>query len=145
MIIVTYPRIGRMLPYVLSLSLPPTPPHPTHPRITQNYTDWSQSNTAQRFRQMSDAIQSLPTQMFFEICDQGSAMVWTWGATIGQSWRMTDDIQSNWDSIMGIVEFNTMHLDTVGFFAHNDMDMMVGFLFFSLFFSFLFELDWIDG
>jgi len=89
-----------------------------------NYTDWSQSNTAQRFRQMSDAIQSLPSPMFFEICDQGSAMVWTWGATIGQSWRMTDDIQSNWDSIMGIVKFNVMHLDTVDFFAHNDMDMM---------------------
>jgi len=89
-----------------------------------NYTDWSQSNTAERFRRMSQAIQALSTPIYFEICDQGSAMVWTWGATIGQSWRMTDDIGPTWDSITSIVSFNVQHLDSIDFFSHNDMDMM---------------------
>jgi len=73
---------------------------------------------------MSQAIQALSTPMYFEICDQGSAMVWTWGATIGQSWRMTDDIGPTWDSITSIVSFNVQHLDSIDFFSHNDMDMM---------------------
>jgi len=89
-----------------------------------SYSDWSQSNTAKRYRQMSQAIASLSQPLFLELCEWGQAQVWTWGATIGQSWRMTGDITASWSSITSIVSFNVQHLDSVNFYAHNDMDMM---------------------
>jgi len=89
-----------------------------------NYTDWSQSNTAQRYRQMGDAIASLSSPLFLELCEWGQAEVWTWGSTIGLSWRMTGDITPDWSSIASIVSFNVQHLDSIDFYSHNDMDMM---------------------
>jgi hypothetical protein len=74
---------------------------------------------------MSNAIAALSTPILLEICDWGNAQVWTWGASIGQSWRMTGDVQANWNSIISIVASNVQHLNSVNFYAHNDMDMMV--------------------
>lgn len=73
---------------------------------------------------MASAIAALSTPFFLELCEWGTAEVWTWGASVGLSWRMTGDIEATWDSITSIVNFNVQHLDTIGFFAHNDMDMM---------------------
>jgi len=89
-----------------------------------NYTNWADSNTAKRYMQMSSAIEALNTPFYLELCEWGTAEVWTWAADVGLSWRMTGDVTPNWSSITSIVAFNVMHLNTIGFYAHNDMDMM---------------------
>jgi alpha-galactosidase len=73
---------------------------------------------------MSDAIAALDKPMYLELCEWGKAEVWTWGASVGLSWRMTGDIRAEWSSIMSIVAFNVKHLESIDFYAHNDMDMM---------------------
>jgi len=89
-----------------------------------SYSDWSQSNSAKRYRQMSTALAAVSNPIALSLCIWGDAQVWTWGATVGQSWRMTGDITSTWSSITSIVASNVKHLSSINFFAHNDMDMM---------------------
>jgi len=89
-----------------------------------SYTDWSQSNSAKRYKQMSAAIATLSKPIQLNLCIWGTAMVWEWGATVGESWRMTGDITATWSSISSIISQNVPHLSSVDFFAHNDMDMM---------------------
>ena len=76
---------------------------------------------------MSSAIAALNTTLYLELCEWGQAEVWTWAPQVGLSWRMTGDITPEWSSITSIVAFNVMHLNTVGFYSHNDMDMMVSY------------------
>jgi alpha-galactosidase len=90
-----------------------------------NYTNWADSNSAIRYKRMSSAIAAVNKPLYLELCIWGDAEVWTWGDTVGLSWRMTGDITAEWSSITSIVAFNVMHLDSVGFYSHNDMDMMV--------------------
>jgi alpha-galactosidase len=51
--------------------------------------------------------------------------VWTWGATVGQSWRMSGDSSATWSYITSIINQNVNYLDYIDFYGHNDMDMMV--------------------
>ncbi|KAA1473947.1 glycoside hydrolase [Dentipellis sp. KUC8613] len=100
--------------------------------IPSNWTDaasppdgnWYDSNSAIRYRYMGAAIAdgSRPVQM--DLCIWGEANVWEWGARVGHSWRMAGDASANWDYITSIMVTNVQHLDTIDFFAHNDMDMM---------------------
>ncbi|KAH9994042.1 glycoside hydrolase superfamily [Russula vinacea] len=84
----------------------------------------SNSNSAIRFRYMGDAIANNDPPMQFSLCIWGDAHVWTWGARVGHSWRMSGDSSSTWDYIKSIISKNVDHLSSVNFFAHNDMDMM---------------------
>jgi alpha-galactosidase len=86
--------------------------------------DWYNSNSAIRFREMGDAIANNDPPMQFGLCIWGDAHVWTWGARVGHSWRMSGDSSSTWDYIKSIISKNVDHLSSVNFFAHNDMDMM---------------------
>ncbi|THU95340.1 glycoside hydrolase [Dendrothele bispora CBS 962.96] len=85
---------------------------------------WYNSNTAIRYRQMGAALakQSRPIQ--YDLCLWGLANVWTWGARVGHSWRMSFDSSSTWSYIADIMSINVAHLSAVDFFSHNDMDMM---------------------
>ncbi|KAK0461320.1 glycoside hydrolase [Desarmillaria tabescens] len=86
--------------------------------------DWYNSNTAVRYRQMGGALaqQSRPIQ--FALCNWGNANVWDWGARVGHSWRMSGDSSASWSYITSIIATNAAHLSSIGFYAHNDMDMM---------------------
>ncbi|KAI0318865.1 glycoside hydrolase superfamily, partial [Amylostereum chailletii] len=86
--------------------------------------DWYNSNSAVRYRQMGAALANGPVPVQFELCIWGTAHVWEWGARVGHSWRMSGDASPDWNYLMSIMTVNSQHLDTVDFFAHNDMDMM---------------------
>ncbi|KAG9087119.1 hypothetical protein FS749_003154 [Ceratobasidium sp. UAMH 11750] len=54
----------------------------------------------------------------------GNANVWTWGARVGHSWRMSGDSSASWSYITSIIKQNVQYLQYVDFWARNDMDMM---------------------
>ncbi|KAI0277399.1 glycoside hydrolase [Russula aff. rugulosa BPL654] len=86
--------------------------------------DWYNSNSAIRFRDMGDAIAFNVPPVQFSLCIWGEAHVWTWGARVGHSWRMSGDSTPTWNFIKSIMNGNVGRLSSVNFFAHNDMDMM---------------------
>jgi len=88
--------------------------------------DWSTSNTAKRYTQMRDALVSAQDTrtILFSLCEWGSAGIEEWGASMGNSWRTTGDIQSNWPRISTILNMNSFELSTVDFWGHNDPDML---------------------
>ncbi|PVF97110.1 glycoside hydrolase [Serendipita vermifera] len=89
------------------------------------YDDWSRSNTAQRYRQMGDALAVQTNPIFYSLCNWGQANVWTWGSSVGgQSWRMAGDSSATWAYFTSIIANNVQYLNYTGFYAHNDMDMM---------------------
>jgi len=88
------------------------------------YTDWSQSNSAERYRRMSDALATVSRPIEFNLCIWGQANVWTWGATVGESWRMAGDSNATWGYFASIIALNVQYLNYVDFYSHNDMDMM---------------------
>ncbi|KAH9961254.1 glycoside hydrolase [Russula dissimulans] len=86
--------------------------------------DWYNSNSAIRFRKMGAAIAKNHPPVQLDLCIWGEAHVWTWGARVGHSWRMSGDSSPTWEYIESIIRINVDHLSSVDFFAHNDMDMM---------------------
>ncbi|TFL01475.1 glycoside hydrolase [Pterulicium gracile] len=86
--------------------------------------DWYNSNSAIRFRLMTAALANVPRTIEYDICIWGQARVWTWGARVGHSWRMTGDSTPDWAYLSRAIAFNVQYLKSVDFFAHNDMDMM---------------------
>ncbi|KIJ52374.1 glycoside hydrolase family 27 protein [Sphaerobolus stellatus SS14] len=88
-----------------------------------NY-DWYNSNSALRYRRMTAALDSISTPIQYDICNWGNANVWTWGARVAHSWRMTGDSSATWSFISSAIANNAQYLDYVQFGGHNDMDMM---------------------
>ncbi|KII92767.1 glycoside hydrolase family 27 protein [Plicaturopsis crispa FD-325 SS-3] len=88
--------------------------------------DWYNSNSAIRYRQMAGALAAQPQTrpIQFDLCIWGTANVWTWGARVGHSWRMSGDSSASWSYITSILTTNAQYLSYVDFYAHNDMDMM---------------------
>ena len=74
---------------------------------------------------MRDALLKVSRPILFSICQWGRDQVWTWGAEVGNSWRMSDDIQNNWASVASIAA----KAATIYQYSHpgafNDLDMMV--------------------
>jgi len=77
---------------------------------------------------MADALaqvgQNTGTQIAYSLCEWGWNQVWLWGASMGHSWRTTDDISPNWNSITSIINFNSFITQATDFYGHNDMDML---------------------
>jgi alpha-galactosidase len=86
--------------------------------------DWSLSNTAQRYRNMRDALLAQNRTILYSLCQWGRADVPSWGNSIANSWRMSRDITPNWDSVAGILNENSFLLNSVNFWGHADMDML---------------------
>jgi len=88
-----------------------------------NY-DWSTSNTAQRYRNMRDALLNQNRTILYSLCEWGQADVEAWGNSTGNSWRMSGDITPNWSRVAEILNENSFQLNAVGFTGHNDADML---------------------
>jgi alpha-galactosidase len=86
--------------------------------------DWYNSNSAIRYRRMTAALAAQPRPIQLDICIWGQANVWTWGARVGHSWRMSGDSSPTWSYVSSIIGRNAQYLNYVDFGAHNDMDMM---------------------
>jgi alpha-galactosidase len=51
--------------------------------------------------------------------------VWTWGGTVGNSWRVTGDIQDTWSSVSSIANTAAGISQYSGPGGFNDLDMLV--------------------
>ncbi|EJD03845.1 glycoside hydrolase, partial [Fomitiporia mediterranea MF3/22] len=102
---------------IMRVNLPDRRYHRT--TIISNY-----SNTGIRYRRMAGALASVSRPILFSLCEWGIDNVWDWGGRVGHSWRMSGDATPAWSYITEIIALNVQHLDSIQFFAHNDMDMM---------------------
>ncbi|KAF5322055.1 hypothetical protein D9619_001326 [Psilocybe cf. subviscida] len=91
---------------------------------TPQNNDWYNSNSAVRYRQMTNALSKVSHPIHFSLCIWGTANVWDWGARVGHSWRMSGDATPQWSFITEVININVAHLSSINFFSHNDMDMM---------------------
>ena len=62
----------------------------------------SSQTSIPRYTLMSKALQSSGRDILYSICNWGADSVWTWGASIGNSWRVSSDISDSWNNIAGI-------------------------------------------
>lgn len=60
----------------------------------------------------------------YSICEWGRNLPWRWGASAGNLWRNTPDIQPNWASIVGIYEVNVNLFKYASVGHWNDPDML---------------------
>jgi len=82
-----------------------------------------------KYTRMADALIDLANStgqppFLFSLCQWGWEQVWLWGSTLGQSWRIQGDIETNWASLASIINFNSFITQATDFFGHNDMDML---------------------
>eukprot|EP00475_Leptophrys_vorax_P028686 TRINITY_DN416_c0_g1_i2.p1 TRINITY_DN416_c0_g1~~TRINITY_DN416_c0_g1_i2.p1 ORF type:complete len:427 (-),score=77.94 TRINITY_DN416_c0_g1_i2:57-1160(-) len=77
-----------------------------------------------RYEAMRDALNATGREIYFSMCNWGNGNVWRWGADTGNSWRTTDDIFSNWLSVMRNLD-ESAHLSRfAGPGGWNDLDML---------------------
>ncbi|KAG6906304.1 hypothetical protein DXG01_014673 [Tephrocybe rancida] len=82
-----------------------------------------------RFQRMADAITTIAASdskppLFFSLCSWGWSQVWLWASTMGQSWRTTGDITTEWSSLASIINFNSFITQATDFGGRNDLDML---------------------
>ncbi|MFE7870235.1 glycoside hydrolase family 27 protein [Micromonospora humida] len=78
----------------------------------------------QRYTAMRDALAATGRKILYSLCNWGQESVWTWGASVGNSWRNTGDIGGNWNSIMGILDQQVGKDSYARPGAWNDPDML---------------------
>lgn len=73
---------------------------------------------------MKEALARQEHEIVYNLCIWGTADVFSWGNDTAISWRMSNDINPSWDRVKNILNQNTFHLDSTGFWGHNDADML---------------------
>jgi alpha-galactosidase len=101
----------------------------TSPCTSPNYGapssyDWKKSNTSKRYQVMRDALLAEKRTILYSLCEWGDADIWAWGNETGNSWRMSGDINPSWSRVTTILNDNSFELGSVGFWGHNDADML---------------------
>jgi alpha-galactosidase len=77
-----------------------------------------------RYPVMRDALNYTGRPIFFSMCEWGVEDPATWAKPIGNSWRTTDDIQNNWDSMTKNLDQNDKWWNYSGPGGWNDPDML---------------------
>ena len=77
-----------------------------------------------RYKIMGDALKKYGKNIFFSICNWGTDNVVKWGKNVGNSWRTTEDINDNWNSMIRIIEINNRWYKYAGPGGWNDPDML---------------------
>ncbi|KAL6873004.1 glycoside hydrolase family 27 protein [Trichoderma novae-zelandiae] len=94
------------------------------PNLAPPGYDWSTSKSAERFNAMRDALANQSREIVLSLCIWGEADVFSWGNSTGISWRMSGDISPEWSSVTHIINMNSFKMNYVGFWGHNDADML---------------------
>ncbi|KAH8895427.1 glycoside hydrolase [Thozetella sp. PMI_491] len=81
-------------------------------------------NTSTWMTKMSNALAATSRPILFSLCQWGFDEVWTWGAEVGNSWRMDGDISPNWGSVAGIAAAAAGIYQYSAPGGFNDLDMM---------------------
>jgi len=77
-----------------------------------------------RFPAMTKALNETGRPIFFSMCEWGVDQPSSWAQQYGNSWRTTDDIQDNWNSMMLSIMLNDYGADGAGPGGWNDPDML---------------------
>ncbi len=88
------------------------------------YTDKG-IKASQYYPIIRDALLKASRPILYSICQWGRDEVWTWAGKVGNSWRMSEDIQNNWNSAASIAPKAATIYQYSGPGAFNDLDMMV--------------------
>lgn len=83
-------------------------------------------NTKTWYVKMRDALQQAGRPIFFSLCNWGRDSVWTWGADVGNSWRMSVDNWGGWADVVRIASSAAPIAQYSAPGGFNDLDMMVG-------------------
>ena len=94
--------------------------------IEGNWSTYSRDTLQKPYRVMRAALDKVPRDILFSLCQYGSGNVWEWGADVGgNSWRTTGDIVDHWSSMSRIGFGESGHEKFVGPGHFNDPDMLV--------------------
>jgi len=74
---------------------------------------------------MRDALLSSGRPILYSLCNWGRDSVWTWGASTGNSWRMSIDNWGNWADVVRIASQAAPIASYSGPHGFNDLDMMI--------------------
>lgn len=66
-----------------------------------------------------------PMKLSIGMPNIGVDQPWVWGAYVSDIWRVNNDIQDNWDSVVSIIDMNTPLASYSGLGHWNDPDMLV--------------------
>ncbi|KAM3436143.1 hypothetical protein NHJ13734_005244 [Beauveria thailandica] len=94
------------------------------PRLASAGYDWHSSKSYQRFKRMRDALAKQNREIVYNMCIWGTADVFSWGKDLAASWRMSEDIRSNWNSVKSIINQNSFKMHSTNFYGHGDADML---------------------
>lgn len=81
-------------------------------------------NQATAYGMMRDAMEATRRPMVFSICSWGSGRPWLWGKNTGNLWRVTPDIEANWESILRTIDQDAPLAEYAGPGGWNDPDML---------------------
>lgn len=88
-------------------------------------TCWIPRNTEAWYKTFGDALKGVSHPMLYSLCSWGLDSVWTWGGSVGNSWRITGDIANNWASVASIANTAAGIYQYSGPGGFNDLDMLV--------------------
>ncbi|KAF2281180.1 alpha-galactosidase [Westerdykella ornata] len=83
-----------------------------------------QGNTRTWMTTMGTALEKSGRKIFYSLCQWGRDNVWTWGASVGNSWRMSVDNWNDWASVVRIASAAAGMSQYAGPGGFNDLDMM---------------------
>jgi alpha-galactosidase len=94
--------------------------------IEGNWDTYTRDTLQKPYRVMRAALDKVPRDILFSLCQYGAGKVWEWGAEVGgNSWRTTGDIVDSWSS-MSRIGFNQAGQEPYAGPGHfNDPDMLV--------------------
>jgi len=77
-----------------------------------------------RYPVMRDALNKTDHRIFYSVCEWGIDDPAIWAPKVGNSWRTTDDIEDNWNSMYSRAELNDQWWEYAGPGGWNDPDML---------------------
>ncbi|XP_058097777.1 alpha-galactosidase 1-like isoform X2 [Magnolia sinica] len=77
-----------------------------------------------RYPVMTRALMKTGRPIFFSLCEWGDMHPALWGAKVGNSWRTTNDIADNWESMVSRADANEVYADLARPGGWNDPDML---------------------
>lgn len=87
---------------------------------------YHEADPSTRFRAMSDALDDVARPIVYQICQWGVGQnLGSWASEISDSWRISNDIGNNWDSIWRITNEVVPYYKHTGVGAYPDMDMLM--------------------
>ena len=88
------------------------------------YDNWKKESTKERYQSMLDALNQVERPIFYSLGQGGEEDLATWGKDVGNSWRTTEDINNNWNSMIEIININNQWYQYAGQGGWNDPDIL---------------------